>query len=41
VTFKTEYAGEVTIAGRGAGGIETGGAILRDLIDIRRGISLL
>ena len=40
VTFKTEYAGEVTITGRGAGGIETEGAILRDLIDIRRGITL-
>jgi homoserine dehydrogenase len=35
VTFQTEYAGEVTIIGRGAGGLETGGAVLRDLIDIR------
>jgi homoserine dehydrogenase len=36
VVFKTEYAGEVTIIGKGAGGRETGGAILRDLIDIRK-----
>ncbi len=41
VVFRTEYAGEVTIVGKGAGGIETGGAILRDLIDIRREISSL
>ncbi len=36
VTFRTEYAGEITIVGRGAGGIQTAGAVLRDLIDIRR-----
>lgn len=36
VSFRTEYAHEVTIVGRGAGGIETGEAILRDLIEIRR-----
>jgi homoserine dehydrogenase len=36
VVFKTEYAGEVTIIGKGAGGRETGGAVLRDLIDIRK-----
>ncbi len=36
VTFKTEYAGEITIVGRGAGGVQTAGAVLRDLIDIRR-----
>ena len=41
VTFETEYAGEVTIIGKGAGGIETGGAILRDLIDIRKELSSL
>ena len=41
VSFKAEYAGEVTIIGKGAGGTETGGAILRDLIDIRRGIPVL
>ncbi|MFH0897571.1 MAG: homoserine dehydrogenase [Candidatus Bathyarchaeota archaeon] len=39
VTFKTEYAGEVTIVGKGAGGMETGGAVLRDLIEIKREIS--
>lgn len=36
VVFETEYAGEVTIIGKGAGGRETGGAVLRDLIDIRK-----
>ena len=41
VTFKAEYADEVTIVGKGAGGIETSGAILRDLIDIRRELTLL
>lgn len=41
VAFKAEYAGEITIIGKGAGGVETGGAILRDLIDIRRGINAL
>jgi homoserine dehydrogenase len=41
VTFEAEYAGEVTIIGKGAGGMETGGAVLRDLIDIRRMISTL
>jgi len=36
VSFNAEYAGEVTVVGKGAGGIETAGAVLRDLIDIRR-----
>ncbi len=36
VTFSTEYAGEQTIIGKGAGGIETASAVLRDLLDIRR-----
>ena len=36
VSFKAEYAGEITIVGKGAGGMETAGAVLRDLIDIRR-----
>ncbi len=35
VTFSTEYAAEQTIIGRGAGGTETAGAVLRDLLDIR------
>jgi homoserine dehydrogenase len=35
VTFSTEYAGEETIVGRGAGGMETASAVLRDLLDIR------
>ena len=41
VLFETEYAGEVIIVGKGAGGMETGGAILRDLIDIRKGINTI
>ncbi|MCW4017551.1 MAG: homoserine dehydrogenase [Candidatus Bathyarchaeota archaeon] len=35
VTFFTEYAGEQTLIGAGAGGIETASAVLRDLLDIR------
>jgi homoserine dehydrogenase len=35
ITFFTEYAGEQTLIGRGAGGIETASAVLRDLLDIR------
>ena len=35
VTFSTEYAGEQTVIGKGAGGIETASAVLRDLLDIR------
>ena len=36
VTFNMKYAGEITIVGYGAGGIQTSDAVLRDLIDIRR-----
>ncbi len=35
VTFQTEYAGAQTLVGKGAGGIETASAVLRDLLDIR------
>ena len=35
VTFSSEYSGEHTIIGHGAGGIPTASAVLRDLIDIR------
>jgi len=35
VTFSSEYSGEQTIIGRGAGGMETASAVLRDLIEIR------
>ena len=35
VTFVLEFAGEETIVGRGAGGMETASAVLRDLLDIR------
>jgi homoserine dehydrogenase len=38
VTYGTTYAGEITIVGHGAGGVETSSAILRDLIDIRRSL---
>ena len=40
VTFSSEYSGEKTIVGRGAGGLETASAILRDLIEIRESISV-
>jgi homoserine dehydrogenase len=40
VTFSSEYSGEKTIIGRGAGGLETASAILRDLIEIRDSISV-
>ena len=35
ITFSTEYAAEQTLIGRGAGGVETASAVLRDLLDIR------
>jgi homoserine dehydrogenase len=35
VTFSSEHSGKQTIIGRGAGGMETASAILRDLIEIR------
>ncbi|MEM2999235.1 MAG: homoserine dehydrogenase [Candidatus Bathyarchaeia archaeon] len=36
VTFYTEFAGEQTLVGKGAGGMETASAVLRDLLEIRR-----
>lgn len=36
VTFVSEFAGEQTLIGRGAGGVETASAILRDLLDIKQ-----
>lgn len=39
VTFSSEYSGEQTIIGRGAGGMETASAVLRDLIEIREAMS--
>ncbi len=39
VTFSCELAGEQTIIGRGAGGPETAGAILRDLLAIRHSLA--
>jgi homoserine dehydrogenase len=35
VTFSSEHSGQQTIIGRGAGGMETASAVLRDLIEIR------
>jgi homoserine dehydrogenase len=35
VTFTSKYAGEETIVGRGAGGMETASALLRDLLEIK------
>lgn len=40
VTFKSEHSGEQTIIGRGAGGMETASAILRDLIEIKENLTL-
>jgi homoserine dehydrogenase len=39
VTFVSESAGEQTIVGRGAGGIETASAVLRDLLDIKQNLA--
>jgi homoserine dehydrogenase len=36
VEFKTEFAGDITLIGHGAGGKETASAVLRDIIDIKR-----
>ena len=36
VSFKTELMGEVTVVGKGAGGVETASAVLRDIVDVRR-----
>jgi homoserine dehydrogenase len=35
ITYSTEYAADQTLIGRGAGGMETASAVLRDLLDIR------
>ncbi len=39
VTFVSEFAGEETIIGRGAGGMETASAILRDLLEIKKSLA--
>ncbi|PVX23384.1 MAG: homoserine dehydrogenase [Candidatus Bathyarchaeum sp.] len=39
VTFVSESAGEQTIIGLGAGGVETASAVLRDLLDIKQNIA--
>jgi len=39
VTFVSEFAGEETVIGRGAGGMETASAILRDLLDIKQNLA--
>ncbi len=36
VCFDTDLAGEITLVGKGAGGMETATSVLRDLIEIRR-----
>ncbi len=40
IAFTSEHSGTQTIIGRGAGGIETASAILRDLLDIRRQMTI-
>jgi homoserine dehydrogenase len=39
VTFVSEFAGEETIIGKGAGGMETASAVLRDLLDIKHNLA--
>jgi homoserine dehydrogenase len=39
ITFSTEFAGEQTLVGRGAGGPETASAVLRDLLAIRHNLA--
>jgi len=39
VSFKTELMDEVTIVGKGAGGVETASAVLRDIVDVRRNLA--
>ena len=39
VTFVSKFAGEETIIGRGAGGMETASAVLRDLLDIKHNLA--
>jgi len=39
VTFVSEFAGEETIIGRGAGGMETASAVLRDLLYIKQDLA--
>jgi len=39
VTFVSQFAGEETVIGRGAGGMETASAILRDLLDIKQNLA--
>lgn len=36
ISFDTHPAGEITLVGKGAGGMETASSVLRDLIEIRR-----
>jgi homoserine dehydrogenase len=38
VVFNTDLAGPITVTGRGAGGTETAGAVLRDLINIKKAL---
>ena len=39
VTFFSEFAGEETVVGRGAGGPETASAIVRDLLEIKENMA--
>jgi homoserine dehydrogenase len=40
VTFTSEHSGELTVIGKGAGGMETASAILRDLIEVREAMGM-
>ena len=39
VRLESEHSGKQTIIGKGAGGMETAGSILRDLIEIKENFS--
>ncbi|MFQ6025082.1 MAG: homoserine dehydrogenase [Nitrosopumilaceae archaeon] len=39
ITFRSEHSGQQTVIGSGAGGMETASSILRDLLEIRHGMS--
>lgn len=39
VSFRTELTGELTVVGKGAGGVETASAVLRDIVDVRRALA--
>jgi homoserine dehydrogenase len=39
VRFTSEFAGDEIVAGKGAGGMETASAVLRDVLEIKERLS--